>query len=160
MNFKKILFLVLALLLPIAVFLFLKSFGKNEFAVEPLFQKEVLKPTNCSFTYQVPYVINDSILTQLNWSEDDSLTVLIFDQSANKKNLAQETRLKTELPGNVSFIANIAGTTEMSCAFLLKANDNAVLIDSKKRIMGQYDLTDLDEADRLIMEANIILKKY
>lgn len=160
MNFKKILFLSLALLLPIAVFLFLKSFGKNEFAVEPLFQQSVDMPANCDFEFKAPYVVNDSILNKIKWSERDSLTLLIFDKSTDKRIASQESRLRTELRVGVNFLAISERAPTVNCAFLLKPSHNAVLIDAKKRIRGQYDLTDLDEADRLIMEVNIILKKY
>jgi hypothetical protein len=37
---------------------------------------------------------------------------------------------------------------------------DAVLVDSKRRIRGQYDLKDRDEVDRLITEVAIIFKQY
>jgi hypothetical protein len=159
MNFKKILFLFLALLLPIVVFLFLKSFGKNEFAVEPLFQTEIERKSDCPSHYEIPYVVSDSALTKLAWTENDSLTLIIFGALNDKKTAVQENRLKAELPKGIKLISALR-TMNQNCVFLLKPDQNAVLLDSKRRIRGQYDLTNLDEADRLIMEANIILKKY
>src|SRR5882672_9775545 len=79
---KKVIFLFLALLLPIAVFIFLKSFGKNEFAVQPLFQDSVSVPIGCSsFSYPVPYVTPDTVLAQVFHEINDSLALLVFDDS-------------------------------------------------------------------------------
>src|SRR6478609_6842800 len=87
-RFKKVLFLFLALLLPIAVFVFLKSFGKNEFAVKPLFQETVESSVNCkSVSYKVPYFVHDSVLSQVGWINTDSITLLILkDGSTENKN--------------------------------------------------------------------------
>ncbi|HEU5291142.1 MAG TPA: hypothetical protein VFU05_10895, partial [Cyclobacteriaceae bacterium] len=85
-GFKKGLFLFLALLLPVMVFVFLKFFGKNEFAVEPLFQEGIETPVACqSFSFKSPYTIADSILTKLDWNKNDSITLIIFDDK-NREN--------------------------------------------------------------------------
>ena len=164
MNSKKILFLFLALLLPVVVFLFLKGFGKNEFNVPPMFQDVIESPEDCtSFEYITPYIISDSIMSRLSWSKHDSLTLIVFNdtsEEASNKKLVQIDRLRVEFPTEK---LNVVTSTEVmfkSCIFLLKATDNAVMMDSKRRIRGQYNLTDLDEADRLIMEVKIILKEY
>jgi hypothetical protein len=48
-----------------------------------------------------------------------------------------------------------------TCVLLLQPTANAVVLDrAGRRIMGQYDITDLDEADRLILELKILFKKY
>ena len=71
-RFIKVLFLFLALGLPIVVFVFLKLFGKNQFAVAPLFQDSIQSPVGCnSFAYQTPYTIPDSLLTKLEWNSID-----------------------------------------------------------------------------------------
>ena len=185
MNQKKIIFLLLALLLPIVVFIFLKSFGKNEFAVQPLFQDSVLASNDCEpLRYTAPYSISDSALIKLNRGVDDSLTLFVFDDPISnhrKENSTQITRIITEISFNqIRYITNsenlnngkiLQNTTvvELSrnefstlknCIFLLKPNDNAVLIDWNGLIMGQYDLTDLEDADRLLMEMKIILNRY
>lgn len=162
MNFKKLLLLFLALLLPVVVFLFLKGFGSNQFDVPPLFQEVVEQPVDCDSTeYVLPYKISDAVLSVISWSKKDSLTLVIYAPSSNDGKIStQVDRIRTEFARNkLNLIAN-TNQTYRNCAFLLKASDNAVLIDSQKRIRGQYNLNDLDEADRLIMEIKILLKLY
>ena len=74
---KKGLLMFLALLLPVMIFLFLKTFGKNEFEVPVLFADSV--GVACEeYTYKIPYVIEDSVLKKLSWNEEDSLTIIVF----------------------------------------------------------------------------------
>jgi hypothetical protein len=185
MNKKKIILLFLSLMLPIVVFIFLKSFGKNEFAVQPLFQDSVQVPKDCAnLKYTAPYSISDSLLFKLYRSVGDSLTLFVFDDtlsSHRKENSIQMERIITESSFNqMRYITNSATlmnnaimpkavVVELSnneflalrnCIFLLKPGDNSVLIDWGGRIRGQYDLTNLDDADRLLMEIQIILKQY
>lgn len=185
--FKKAFFLFLALLLPIAVFVFLKLFGKNEFTVKPLFQESVESATDCkSFVYKAPYFLHDSVLNQVGWLKDDSLTVFIFNSIPEKDHREysiQVDRIFTELSSKNFHIVYLSermkgGATNTlkdeeatlkelgdlslyrNCIFLMRQPENAVMVDSKKRIAGQYDLTDLEDADRLIMEMKILLRKY
>jgi hypothetical protein len=163
MNFKKLLLLFLALLLPVVIFLFLKGFGSNQFDVPPLFQDVVDNPVGCDSTeYVFPYKINDSVLADISWRNSDSLTLVVYNDSTigGGKISNQVDRIRTEFPKEKLNLINNTNQTFRNCAFLLKASDNVVLIDSKKRIRGQYNLNDLDEADRLIMEVKILLKLY
>lgn len=164
MNFKKILFLFLALLLPVAVFLFLKGFGKNQFDVPMLFQGQVERPADCAgFEYATPYAVSDTLVTKLGWKETDSVTIVFFDDASiesTKKITSQKNRLRTEFSKEKLGFMLTSDVVLKRCVFLMKKTDNAALLDSKKRIRGQYDLTDFDEADRLIMELKIILKNY
>lgn len=163
MNLKKILFLFLALMLPVVVFLFLKGFGNNQFDVAPLFQEAVERPVGCDSTeYVFPYTVSDSVLSAISWSKVDSLTLVLYDNeiAEDGKVSTQAERIRTEFPDTKLKLISNTDVNFKNCAFLLKASDNAVLIDSKKRIRGQYNLNDLDEADRLIMEIKILLKLY
>jgi hypothetical protein len=48
-----------------------------------------------------------------------------------------------------------------NCIFLLSSESDAVIIDRKKRIRGQYNLSKREDADRMIMEEmNILFKRY
>ncbi len=164
MNFKKILFLFLALLLPVIIFLFLKQFGSNQFDVPPLFLEAFEKPSGCSsYEYAAPYAISDTSLAELDWSKNDSLTIVLFDAASvedGKKMSIQQIRLRTEFPDEKLSVVKSNAVILRNCIFLLKQGDNAVMIDAKRRIRGQYNLLDLEEADRLIMEIKIILRKY
>jgi hypothetical protein len=185
---KKLLFLFLALLLPILIYFFLKSFGRNEFEVPVLFADSVTAPVACNaYSYKAPYLITDSVLQKISWNSTDSLTIIVFDDQ-NKANQHERkismTRIfdqfKTE-PLKVIHIYNSTPHLEVNlnnrldrmdveeeefnrlrnCVFLLSSDSDAVIIDYKKRIRGQYNLTKRDDADRMIMqEMNILFKRY
>lgn len=184
MNIKKSILLFLALLLPIAIFVFLKFFGKNEFEVPPLFADKIEEPAGCeAFTYKIPYVIPDSVATTIQWSDEDSISLVVFiDPNSNQQEMSiQLNRIFTEFSkekfkivaladkpiGNVSSTDNrfiLAGVPANKvlkhCVFLLNDDNNTVLLDSKRRIRGQYTITNREEADRLIVEMKIMLKQY
>ncbi|MFZ2904999.1 MAG: hypothetical protein WAZ98_02230 [Cyclobacteriaceae bacterium] len=184
MSQKKIIVLFCALLLPVAIFLFLKSFGKNEFNVEPLYQKPIPTDARCAgYSYQFPYSIPDSLVSILFQGNKDTLALVILADTSTdiEKHLTNQldrifkesalthifllhngTQKITEVDSRVTSI-----TTDQSnfqalkyCALLLSAEQSAVLIDDRGRIRGQYTLSELDEADRLIVEAKIMLKQY
>lgn len=188
-KFKKVFFLFLALLLPVAVFVFLKLFGKNEFAVTPLFQDSISSPAGCDlFTYQFPYVIPDSILTELGWSNGDSIMLVVLDDKIKEKRYLKHSQIQriqeefslekfsivcivengesqwlTSLPKPVKIfeLPNESFVTLRNCIFLLSESDDAIIIDSKKRIRGQYNLDSMEDGDRLVVhEMNILLNNY
>jgi len=170
--------------MPILVFLFLKFFGKNEFSVEPLFQSEIHAPVECNgVDYQVPYIIHDSVLTKVQGTELVKLIVFrnLVDADQHEQSI-QMTRIVKEfskdplrivsvVTGNDSTdvgveamqVLKVSGQESKSirsCVFLMPPANDAVVIDLKGRIMGQYTLTDREDTDRLIVELKIMLKKY
>jgi hypothetical protein len=184
---KKLLFLFFALLLPILIFLFLKSFGKNEFEVPVLFADSVSAPVACSaYVYKTPYVIEDSVLQKISWDKNDSLTIIVFENGGKvnqHERRIQIDRVFTEFK-NASLqviciynnqlivttkdkaLKNLSFTepefqTIRNCIFLLSPVNDAVIIDQHKRIRGQYNLLKREDADRMIMqEMNILFKRY
>lgn len=185
MNIKKPILLFLALVFPVAVFVFLKFFGKNEFAVPVLFEDRFEIPVGCeSFRYDIPYSIPDTLLAKFSWNSSDSISLVVFSGTTNAEQQEQSIQLNrifTEFPpdnfsivllseGNVPeqtalenvrlVLVNWPQSVARSCVFLLNLSDNTVLIDSKKRIRGQYNTTNREDVDRLIMEIKIMLKKY
>jgi hypothetical protein len=186
MNLKKPILLFLALILPVGVFVFLKYFGKNEFAVPALFADGISVPVGCeSFRYEVPYFIPDTVLTTLRWNKQDSISLVVFKGSLitnQQERSIQLNRIFTAFPFDKFQVTMFSEDPETEqtiltdsrlilvqgqkivplrdCVFLLKPADNVVLLDFKKRIRGQYNLTNREDVDRLIMEMNIILKKY
>jgi hypothetical protein len=164
MHGKKILFLFLALLLPICVFLFLKIFGKNEFAVQPLFQDTIPEGFTRCAPIKLPYKLELEILQQLV-TPGDSLGLIYFKKdNPSRESENQLTRIGKEFEkDNVKLTVAADGTASdqsKECTFLLKAPYDLVLIDRKGVIRGQYVSHDRDEMDRLITEVDIILKKY
>ena len=161
---KKVFFLLLALIVPVLVFSFLKFFGKNEFVVEPLFQTVDSKlPEGCQV--KIPYTIPDSIYSFLKRGhENDSLLIVLFE--LHTKDLAdsetQLGRLQESFPlVNGLGLKRISASAGLSsCSLVLKSSLDMLLVDAKKRIRGQYNSNDRDEVDRLMTELDIILKRY
>jgi hypothetical protein len=160
MKVKQTILLLIALLLPIAIFIFLKSFGRNEFNVAPMFQEELpAAMADCSNNTRAPYSIEKAELEGLEL-RTDSLTVIHFstDETAHKSK-----RVKDQYSGaplQVYVLPAQQHAKIQKCIFLLAEPFDAVLVDSKRRIRGQYDLKDRDEVDRLITEVAIIFKQY
>lgn len=161
---KKISFLLLALIVPALVFTFLKFFGKNEFTVVPLYQTAESKiPAECS-DIEFPYFISDSAYSYLKQGhEKDSLLIILYEPKAKDTRVseAQLTRLQEsfQIGSGLGLIGIAASDTWMACSLLVSSTD-LVLIDSRKRIRGQYNSNDRDEVDRLMTELDIILKRY
>lgn len=156
---SKGLFLFLALLMPIVVFLFLKFFGKNEFAVEPLFTTgDVIQDERCHpITY--PYQIPDSV-AQLYLLENDSLLLLQLG-AGDEESVKQMNRVKEQFSTYpIRIQASTSSEYRKRCVFLMKDAYDLVLIDRQNRIRGQYVSSDREEVDRLLTEVTIILKKY
>jgi hypothetical protein len=161
---KKILFLFLALLLPICVFLFLKIFGKNEFAVKPLFQDAIPNGFEKCPEVELPYKIEPETLHQI-FATSDSLGLIYFkNENSVRESDNQMARIMKEFGKNEIKLTTVAPGSvldqEKECTFFVKGPYDLVLLDKKGIIRGQYVSHDRDEIDRLITEVDIILKKY
>lgn len=156
----KFFLLFLALLLPGMVYIFLRTFGRNEFEV-PVLYKDGAVPlvAGCEgYTYTVPYLVPDSVLTRLG-IEPAPVSLVVVDSKAVK---AAVGRVEGEFATGEFQVVEVADAMRSLavCALALQPPANAVLVDNEGRVRGQYDVADRDEADRLILELNIILKKY
>jgi len=162
---KKLIYLILALLLPIAVFVFLRTFGKNEFSIPVYYEEgvsEVIQPS-CDYTYSVPYSIPDSIMQRMGWTGESSATLLVADTSAgvkvNLKRLQAEFEV-SDLQLLYPLAENVLQDHWYACFFFLKKPWSVVLIDAEKKIRGYYTPSSREEMDRLIVEMKILLKQY
>lgn len=158
-KYKKMIFLFLALLFPVCIFLFLKFFGKNEFAVQPLYTEVYPENmTGCGVTVALPYRVPDSVKASLDLSKELMSLIHFGPLSAEAKKslekvMADENRIELKLiPDSLSQLKN--------CIFFLKDPNDLVLVDSGGTIMGQYISDDRDEIDRLRTELSIIFKDY
>lgn len=155
---KKVI-LIIALLFPIGVFVFLRFFGKNEFAIPVYFESGIEAiPTACNRNYQSPYRVSDSLLKNFGWS---GKPVLIVADTAVQSEL---TRLDEELGAEIQTIylsgeANYLDQV-LRCDLLLQKPWTTVLLDDQRRIRGYYAPNTREEMDRLIVELKILLKKY
>jgi hypothetical protein len=157
---RKTIYLFLALVLPIFIFLFLKIFGKNEFDIPIFYTKGVSSDTlatGCQFTVKGQYFVPDSVLEK--WNRKSTVIIFSFSQEREPgwmKDLINEEKLEILKQGcrqcSEDFLKN--------CIFFLKPPYDIVLIDNQKRIRGYYKLGNLDEMDRLDVELKILLKKY
>lgn len=170
---KKSIVLVLALLLPVLVFLFLHFFGKNEFEI-PIFHQtssvEIL--TDCDIEYTFPYHVTDSKISI------NGTSVIFFSGEMDADGLAnslfQLSRLKSELKHplpifTVDYLTRVSEGVvaldsmdyvhEKNCVFITGEN-RIVLIDNASQIRGYYKDASLKEIDRLILESKILFNEY
>lgn len=164
MTFRKLLFLFLALLLPVSIFIFLKLFGRNEFNV-PVRHGEgaIAAPSHCPFEYNVPYTLPDSVFTTLNLNRNDSLFVFYFDEALNiplRRISGEFSDAPVSLVNPVNMRLNDFGPLLKDCILLMQGDTSVALVDHKRRIRGYYVGADRDEVDRLMVEMKIILKQY
>jgi hypothetical protein len=162
MQGKKILFLFLAFLLPICVFLFLRIFGKNEFAVEPLYQDVMPEVSSNCPPVSLPYRLSKSIVKDF-LLPGDSLGLIYFILPApDKDSQNQLARIKEKFEHYPVSIIDPDSTVihSQACLFFIKAPYDLVLIDHKGLVRGQYVSDDREDVDRLITEVDIILKRY
>lgn len=154
----KFIILFAALLLPALIYVFLKSFGKNEFDVPVLYQDSVATPVGCdSYVYTTPYVVPENVLTALQWSPEKVNVFVVGDVAASTL-----LRAFDEFP-EMGFKVKEVGKEERTiatCALLLQPPFNTAVVDSQGRIRGQYDISDRDDLDRLVVEMKILLLLY
>jgi hypothetical protein len=163
MSGKKTLFLFLALLLPVCVFLFLKFFGKNQFDVPPLYQADIPE-ASCGIRYTAPYVLPDSVMQRVK-AENNFVPLFIVNFSTSDSGLNRVLEGVTPEEVKVIPASNLSlKPTELTfirdCILLMKPTFDLVLVDNQNKIRGYYKTTDREEIDRLIVELEIILKKY
>ena len=154
----KYLLLFLALLLPGLIYVFLKSFGRNEFQVPALFQDEVPLVAGCeSYPRAAPYIVPASTMARLGL-RGDLLTLVAFESGSATNALR---RVRNEFGSDAFIYTEPADSLRATaaCELILQPPANLVLVDGSL-IRGQYDVSDRDEVDRLIVEMKILLKKY
>ena len=164
MKGNKFIFLIIALIMPVTVFVFLKLFGRNEFRVPVRYEAgNIAAPPNCDYTYTAPYRVADSVFTTLGLNDNDSLYVFYFDPSI----ASGMNRISVEFKGDLvqmlsseSVAATIDPNHLRECILLTKADSSVVLVDHLHRVRGYYVGNDRDEIDRLAVEMKIILKQY
>ena len=160
---KKTLFLFLAFVLPIGIFLFLRFFGKNEFSVQPLYVNEYPEVMEgCTAVENLPYAIPDSVLLQLPLDNKELVLLKFGDQDTESANQLRRTeeQFSNEPVVLMTMPAGSKSDYWKRCVFFLKEPLDLVLIDRSGVIRGQYNSSRREEIDRLITELSIILKKY
>jgi hypothetical protein len=161
---KKIIYLFIALLLPILIFLFLKYFGKNEFDIPVYYEKGVEDSltSTCGKKINGQYVIPDSMMASLKWNGG---VMLVIDVDGNEFKAVDEL-IDEKDPTNFSIfpLSKFSTPEKLSefkkCVLFIRKPWNAVLIDKQKHIRGYYKVGDRNEMDRLEVELKILLMKH
>lgn len=163
MSGKKIVILFLGLLLPVLIFIFLRTFGKNEFDVPLLHHDGVIeKPSGCDLAYTAPYILDDTVVEKFTEPQIEHLLLVQFGKPIKKLRdlLAENGEVTYVNEGEVDFASDERKDFMRRCVLLMPEPSDVILIDNQKRIRGYYDLDDRDELDRLDAELMILLKKY
>lgn len=164
MKGKKIIYLILALLLPVTVFIFLKLFGRNEFRVRVLHEETLPAiAAACDFEYHLPYRIADSVMNAFSRNRDDSLYVFSFKgehADALDRINAEFGTDPVQVIGATQIGEEFEPQVLRECILLMHPDTAVALVDHKNRLRGYYDGGDRDDVDRLIVEIKIILKQY
>jgi hypothetical protein len=153
--------LIAALLLPVGIFIFLKFFGKNEFTIPVYYETGVEHPpAGCNRSYDVPYLVSDSLLNNIGWGGRPVLVVADSSGLFQSALLHLDDRILEEiqtiyLSGKDDYLDGL-----FACDLLLQPPWKMVLIDGQRRIRGYYDPKDREEIDRLTVELKILLKQY
>jgi hypothetical protein len=168
---KKTVYLFLALLLPGIIFVFLKYFGKNEFAIPVYYQNGIDSVSViCGGDYAKPYLLPDSILQSIGADKKHARVVVFEPTQTTRTELNRLTDIfrpeeftMTEVivrQGDSFGISEIRYRRWTSCIFFIREPYNAVLVDEENKIRGYYAVDSREEMDRLILEMQILLKKY
>lgn len=174
---NKSFLLLIALLLPVSIFLFLHFFGQNKFEIPVYEQRADFEiPSDCLFDYQFPYrVQSDQIAIRdatvvffSNGLSSDELKESGFQLSRLANELEESVsvltldRIETTEPGqsgDLIILDSLAYETTRRC-ILLASSNRIVLIDSARQIRGYYAEASLKEIDRLILECKILFNEY
>ncbi len=154
---RKTIFLSLALILPVIVFVFLKMFGKNKFEIPVFHDKKVEVVAGCDYTYTAPYMLPDSSLSAIGWKGNEATLIVFSNMEVEGKMRLSEKFEPTKL--QIVSLSEMDGE-KLKCIFLLPDKFNAVLLDHKKQIRGYYKLSTREETDRLMIELSILLNDY
>lgn len=166
---KKFVYLFLALLLPALIFVFLKYFGKNEFNIPVYYENGIDSVSvNCGGDYSKPYVLPDSVLLAIEATSKPALVIVFEPTQATQIELNRLTDIfnqreftKTEVKVQEDTGVSAARYRRWtSCIFFIKEPYNAMLVDDQNRIRGYYAVDSREEMDRLILEMQILLKRY
>ena len=167
---KKSVYLIIALVLPVSIFVFLKLTGKNQFDIPIYYANGIDSLTTiCKNDYAKPYHIADSILARLKWQPKEC-SIFILGNS----NQIELKRLNDVFSNESYGFYSIGFEPEIdeivlnaidfdkwrNCIFVINEKMNVVLMDKEKRIRGYYSIGSREEMDRLIVEMKILLKQY
>jgi hypothetical protein len=150
---KKSLFLFLALVLPVSIFLFLKFFGKNKFDLPVLMKDATEWPKDCPQPDSFPFHASTALFST-------SKPLILFLDSLT---LEAQKRLPLEVDSTLVDVRNFNSNSALNgFPHCLRAGSEfqAILFDTTGQIRGLYKKLDREETDRIIMETKILTGNY
>jgi hypothetical protein len=168
---KRIL-LTVALVLPVAVYLFLQGFGSNVYELPRLYQMEIPKTlSNTCGNIELPYKLNlEKYGVSSNYHKvidirvDGEINSFLENEFKRVNNYFDEKRFDrivvsdsdSKLPVNEG-IRIVDLTSFINCDLLHVANKSfMVLVDKEGYIRSYYDKNDRSDFDRMIVELEIL----
>jgi len=160
---KKIIFLFLALALPLLIFGFLKYFGKNKFDIPVYYKKGTADVAHeCAPSTEGQYFVPDSLLTAIRWKGRAVLIGVGLDKTERSDidQLVQRMHAADLQVADLDQFGPARLNGWKKCVLFLETPWKVVLIDDKKQIRGYYAPSTREEVDRLGIELDILLKRY
>lgn len=164
---KKVIYLLIALCLPAVIFIFLKYFGENQFDIPVYYQDGIPSSQLCGLTTSTkPYTVPDSVMEGFQTNQV-SAVLITFEKSLEAKR--QINRIIKETSSNDLAVVDLSEKISSdsvkisaikNCFLLMEEPWTTALVDDQNRIRGYYAPASLEEADRLLVELKILLKKY
>jgi len=170
-KFFKATVLSATLLIPIAIFLFLKFFGDNRFDIPVYYedgkpdhfkecradQKEGQYYVQTTGDIQLPatflFLEGDKSFSGLDVSNIHNR----LKESVGPINHVVFSIDSTEGISQSKYLDSSAFVQQMRCNFVTDTVNQFILVDSERKIRGYYN-TDREEVDRLIVELKILLE--
>ena len=170
----KIVILIAALLLPVAVFVFLHAFGKNQFDIPIYYQTEQELDIEPCYAIEFPYALDmeKSAYSSLRLDKNKA-SIFIYLPQHNQNHIHQFVRVnkrvgkkiqlivftEKEIPVESNVLVVSANDAEdfWKCSLLSSNYNDWVLVDEKGSIRGYYQASE-EEINRLIVESDILLK--
>lgn len=174
----KIAILVLTLVVPALVYVFLKSFGENRYALPFFYQDEIAVAGCADFTS--PHSVD---LAGVDFA-DRQFTFLLISDKPEADKVKALNRIVTKFDGGrlVILRSDTSDVHELdtrlfsrekldsiaSCILFLEQNfdsdvqmeDRIVLVDRNHHIRGYYNIDEFDELERVDVEIKILLQEY
>lgn len=173
-KYIKIALLLITLAIPVAIFMFLRTFGENKFNIPLFYENGVEQPIgNCS-AGEGQFLVADSIVNSgrptliLFFKEGYGLDQMTVNNHYQRLHdlygdhmpeiIIYTTSINDGHPEyDVRRVSDEEFVTLMHCGLVTDKQNHYILVDAKGRIRGYYDTT-LEEMDRLVVEIKILLE--
>lgn len=169
---KKIFFLALALLAPVVIYLFLQSFGNNQYELPILYQEEAEELEGCN-EISIPYRLSEDIYSGVEYK---AILIDIRFGDTDRKFINNELARVNQYFGKPVYQYRLmggsieAGVPDLHndreslldyarCVLRYDSNKSFItLVDKQGRIRSYFDSSKKQDFDRMITEIEILNK--